>query len=285
MDIELTCTEKNYLTKRSAPLQSLKCSMNYSSEEFMAIVAAREINNNDIIFCGTGLPIVAACAAKLGHAPQSIILFETGAIDPFIFHLPMFVADSRVMVGSSVNSGLIDALSILQNNKIGPRIVAILGAAQIDEFGNFNSTCIGDYTLPTVRLSGSGGAADGACLAGRTIVFMKHEKRRFVEKLDYLTSPGWVQGGESRSSKGLNRGGTSAIITDLCVLKFRDGSREVYLSQYYPGLRIQHILANTGFELDISKATEAIPPTAEELRIIREEVDPEGLIISSKKNC
>lgn len=253
--------------------------VDYSSIELMAIVAAREIKDTDIVFCGTGLPIVAACAAKLMHAPRSIIFFETGAIDPFIFDLPMFVADSRVMVGSSINSGLIDALSMLQNDKIGPSTVTILGAAQIDEFGNLNSTCIGDYSLPRARLSGSGGAGDAACLAGRTIVLMKHEKRRFVKKLDYLTSPGWVCGGESRYAKGLNRGGISEVITDRCILKFREDDKKIYLSHYYPGFTSDDILADTGFELDISQVTELEPPTAEELQIIREKVDPDRLVI------
>lgn len=251
----------------------------YSSMELMAIVAAREIKNTDIVFCGTGLPIIAACAAKLMHAPESVIFFETGSMDPFIFDLPMFVADSRVMVGSSVNSGLIDALSILQNNKIGPRIVTILGAAQIDEFGNLNSTCIGEYTMPRARLSGSGGAGDAACLAGRTIVFMKHEKRRFVKKLDYLTSPGWMHGANSRYSHGLSRGGISEVITDKCILKFREDDRKMFLSHRYPRVKIEDILANTGFELDVSQITKLIPPTEEELRIIREKVDPDRLVL------
>jgi acyl CoA:acetate/3-ketoacid CoA transferase beta subunit len=253
-------------------------SLTYSSTELMAIVAAREIKDTDIVFCGTGLPIIAACAAKELYAPQSVLLFETGAIDPVIFDLPMFVADSRVMVGSAVNSGLIDALSILQNKKIGRRIVAILGAAQIDELGNLNSTSIGDYRRPKSRLAGSGGAADAASLAGKTIVFMKHEKRRFVKKLDYLTSPGWVKG-EDGDSAGLRPGGVSKVITDRCVLGFREGDRKMVVSEYYPGVKLDEIIANTGFELDTSSAKETEPPSQEELEIIREKVDPQRLIV------
>lgn len=254
----------------------------YSFIELMAIMAARQINDGDIVFCGTGLPIVAAYAAKQIHAPRCVIFFETGAIDPYIFELPLFVADSRIMVGSANNSGLIDALSMLQNKKIANRVIAILGAAQIDEFGNLNSTCIGDYTSPQVRLSGSGGASDAACLAGRTIVFMKHEKRRFVKKLDYLTSPGWLNGGDSRFCQGLERGGISEVITDKCILKFKKDTRRIYLSHYYPGVIIEDILANTGFALDTSQARELPPPSVSELQIIREKVDPQGLIVSAK---
>lgn len=257
--------------------------LKYMSNELMAIVAARGIKNTDIVFCGTGLPIVAAFAAKLMNAPESVIFFETGAIDPALFHLPMFVADSRVMVGSSINSGLIDALSILQNNKIGFRIVALLGAAQIDEFGNFNSTCIGEYTSPEVRLPGSGGAPDAACLAGRTVIFMKHEKRRFVRKLDYVTSPGWVRGGESRYKEGLSRGGISEVITEKCVLKFRNEDRKVYLSQYFSESELEDLFANTGFEVDTSQATKLEAPTEKELLILRTKVDPDGLILSRNK--
>ena len=256
----------------------------YSFSELMAIVAARQIKDGDIVFCGTGLPIVAACTAKQMNAPRCIILFETGAIDPVILDLPLFVADSRIMMGSSINSGLIDALSMLQNKKTANRIVSILGAAQIDEFGNLNSTCIGDYISPKTRLSGSGGAADASCLSGRTIVFVKHEKRRFVKKLDYLTSPGWLKGGDSRYCQGLKRGGISEVITDRCILKFKADTRKMFLSHYYPGIKIEDILSNTGFELDTSQARELEPPSRSELQIIRERVDPQRLIVSTKSD-
>jgi glutaconate CoA-transferase subunit B len=247
----------------------------------MVIAAAREIKNTDIIFCGTGLPIVAACAAKLMHAPRSIIFFETGAIDPFILELPMFVADSRVMVGSSINSGLIDALSILENEKIVSRIVTILGAGQIDKFGNLNSTCIGEYFRPRIRLPGSGGAGDGACLAGKTIVFMKHERTRFVEKLDYLTSPGWLEGWNSRKKAGLIQGGPIAVITNLGVMRFNQDTKEMYIAEYYPGNTPEKITTQTNFAIDGSKAIESMPPSEKELNILRTKVDPQRLILES----
>ena len=252
----------------------------FTPSELMAIAAAREIKDSDIIFCGTGLPIVAACAAKKMHARKSIIFFETGAIDSPLLDLPMFVADSRVMAGAVMHTGLIDAFSMLQNKKIGPRIVAILGGAQIDRFGNLNSTCIGKYDSPSMRFSGSGGAADAASLAGRIIIFIKHDKTRFVKKLDYLTSPGWLNGGKSRHSEGLRPGGVDVVITDKCIIRFRENEKSMYVSEYFPGCDPKGIKENTGFELEVSRAHEMAPPGSDELRTLREDVDPDKLIIS-----
>lgn len=250
-----------------------------SSSELMAIAAAREIKNSDIIFCGTGLPILAARAAKTMYAPKSIIFFETGAIDSPLWELPMFVADSRVMAGAAVHTGLIDAFSMIQNEKIGARVVCILGGAQIDRFGNLNSTCIGDYNKPESRFAGSGGAADAASLAGRTIVFMKHDKKRFVEKLDYLTSPGWLQGNLSRDKAGLKRGGITAVITNKCVIRFKENEKTMFVSEYFHGCDPKTISEDTGFDLDTSQAKEMKVPSLEELNILRNEVDPDRLII------
>lgn len=143
----------------------------YTSRELMAIVAAREIRDGEIVFCGTGLPLLAAMAAKRIHAPEAIIFFETGAIDPDLREIPLTVADSRVMYGASLNAGLAEAFATMQNRFRGPRVVGILGAAQVDQYGNLNSTCIiGNYARPTVRFPGSGGACDVGSFVGRTIV-------------------------------------------------------------------------------------------------------------------
>ncbi len=168
----------------------------YTDREMMAISAGRMIKNGDILFAGTGVAMLAATVAKKIHAPRSIVFFETGGIDPVLHELPMAVADTRVMHGTCLNSGLIEAFSIVGHRKL--HTIAFLGAAQIDPFGNINSTCIGDYPKPRVRFSGSGGACDAASLAAGFIVFMQHEKKKLVEKLDYLTSPGWLDGGDSR---------------------------------------------------------------------------------------
>ena len=249
----------------------------YTAREMMAISAGRFIKDGDILFAGTGVSMLAATVAKRIHAPKSVVFFETGGIDPSLDELPMAVSDPRVMSGTSVNSGLIDAFSIVGHRKL--RTIAFLGAAQIDRFGNINSTCIGDYHKPDVRFCGSGGACDAASLASGVIIFMQHEKKKFVKKVDYLTSPGWLEGRNSRKKAGLPRGGPIAVVTNLGVMNFHEKTREMYLAEYYPGVTLDQIRKHTGFEMDMSKAVESVPPTDEELRILREEVDPQRLIL------
>ncbi len=251
--------------------------MDYKNREIMAICAGRMIHDGDIIFAGTGLSMLAATVAKRIHAPRSVVFFETGGIDPALKELPLAVADPRVMVGTCVNSGLADAFSLLAHPKL--KTIAFLGAAQIDRFGNLNSTLLGTYTHPTVRFPGSGGACDAASLAYGFIVFMEHQKRRFVKRVDYLSSPGWLEGGDSRKQAGFKRGGPLAVVTNLGVMKFDAQTKEMYLEACYPGLSPADVLAETGFEMDVSRAGAISPPTAEELRILREEVDPQGLIL------
>ena len=249
----------------------------HTEREMMAISAGRLIKDGDVLFAGTGVSMLAATVSKKIHAPRAIVFFETGGIDPSLDELPMAVADSRVMDGSAMNSGLIEAFSIVGHRKF--HSVAFLGAAQIDRYGNLNSTCLGDYEKPRVRFPGSGGACDAASLASAFIVFMQHGRRKFVEKLDYLTSPGWLEGGESRHEAGFRRGGPLAVVTDLCVLKFAETTHEMYLAERYPGVTDAQVAENTGFALDVSRAVDAAPPTAEELRILRDEVDPQRLIL------
>ncbi|MBN1381739.1 MAG: ketoacid-CoA transferase [Deltaproteobacteria bacterium] len=249
----------------------------YTDNEMMALAAGRLIKNGDIVFAGTGVSMLAATAAKRIYAPKAVFFFETGGIDPALDEIPMSVADLRVMSGTSVNAGLIEAFSIVGHKKF--HTVAFLGAAQIDQYGNLNTTVIGDYHKPHTRFSGSGGACDAASLAAGYIAFMQHEKRRFVEKLDYLTSVGWYQGGESRQKLGLSRGGPMAVVTNLGVMKFDETTKEMYIAEHYPCVAVEKIKANTGFPIDVSRAVEAAPPAAEELRILREEVDPQKLIL------
>jgi glutaconate CoA-transferase subunit B len=253
--------------------------MEYTLKEMMTIMAAREIRDGDIVFCGTGISMVAAMAAKYINAPNSITFFETGAIDSQLEEIPMAVADPRVMYGASSNSGLLDAFATMQNRITGDRVIGILGAAQIDKYGNLNSTCIGDYFSPTTRFSGSGGACDVASFVPRCIIFMQHEKRKFPKKVDYLTSPGYLDGPGAREKAGLLPGGPSAVITNLGMMLFDRDTKEMYLAKYYPGITPQQILDNMEFSVDISRAEEATPPTERELGILRETVDPHKLVL------
>ena len=251
----------------------------YTGREMMAIAAARQINDGDIVFCGTGISMLAAMAAKHISAPSSVIFFETGAVDSRLEEVPLAVADPRVMYQTAVNGSLADSFAFMQNRLTGTRVVGIMGAAQIDCYGNLNSTAIGDYSRPRVRFSGSGGACDVASFVGRTIIFMQHEKRKFVRKVDYLTSPGWLTGPGRREEIGLSAGGPAAVITNLGVMGFDDQTREMFLQGCYPGNSPRQILENMSFEVDISRAREISPPSEDELRILREICDPQRLIL------
>jgi len=249
----------------------------FTPKEIMAICAGRLVKNGDIVFAGTGISMLAATVAKRIYAPRAFVFFETGGIDPSLDELPLAVGDPRVMVGTAINTGLADALSLLGHRKLNT--IAFLGAAQIDRFGNLNSTHLGSYIRPKVRFPGAGGACDAASLAAGVIVFMQHEKRRFVEQLDYLTSPGWLEGNDSRRQAGFRRGGPTAVVTNLGIMRFDEETKAMYLAEHYPGIRPEMIAAETGFQIDISGAVQARPPEPEELRILRQEVDPQRLIL------
>lgn len=253
--------------------------MDYSLKELMTIMAAREIQNGDIVFCGTGISMLAAMAAKNINAPESVIFFETGAVDSRLAEVPMAVADPRVMYATSCSAGLLEAFATMQNPITGQRVIGILGAAQIDRFGNLNSTCIGEYKQPEIRFSGSGGACDVASFVPRSIIFMQHEKRKFVSRLDYLTSPGYLDGPAGRKKAGLPAGGPTAVVTNMAVMRFDPDTCEMYLATCYPGLTPQAILDNMAFEVDVSRGQPAVPPTETELHILRTVCDPQKLIL------
>jgi len=247
--------------------------------EFMAVIAAREINDGEVVFAGTGLPMLGAMLAQRTHAPDCCILFQAGTMASRLIHLPMSVGDPRTMYRAAMAAGLNEVFTyVLQAGRVD---VGFLSGAQIDRFGNINSTSIGpDFRHPKVRFPGSGGSCDIACLAKRTIIIAKHEKRRFPEKLDYITSPGWLQGGESRARAGLTRGGPSTVVTTKGVMRFRPDTRRIYLASYHYGFTAQDVLEDTGFAMDIEDATETPIPTPEELCILREEVDPEKVFLN-----
>jgi glutaconate CoA-transferase subunit B len=223
--------------------------------------------------------MLAAMAAKHISAPESVIFFETGAIDSRLEEVPMAVADPRVMFWTSVNGSLADSFATMQNRFTGRRVVGIMGAAQIDRYGNLNSTVIGEYARPKVRFSGSGGACDVASFVDRTIIFMQQEKRKFVEKVDYLTSPGWIDGPDGRRKAGLADGGPQTVITNMAVMGFDENTRQMTLRGTYPGIVPRQVLDNMGFVIDVSASRQIDPPTGQELKILREVCDPQRLIL------
>jgi len=251
----------------------------YTSKEMMAVAAARVIQNEDIVFCGTGISMLAAMAAKHISAPHATIFFETGAIGSQLEEVPLAVGDPRVMYRTAVNGSLLDSFACMQNRHTGKRVIGILGAAQIDRFGNLNSTVIGDYHHPKVRFSGSGGAADVASFVPRSIIFMQQEKRKFVERVDYLTSPGWLGGGRERDAAGLCKGGPWLVITNMAIMGFDDTSKEMYLKACFPSISPDDVLANMGFRIHTGRTEVAPEPTLRELSILREQCDPQRLIL------
>jgi glutaconate CoA-transferase subunit B len=253
----------------------------YSLQEMMAVMAAREVKNSDIILCGTGIAMLAAIAAKKITAPEASIFFETGAIDVQFAQTPLSLADPRIMHGAIRLAGLVESFNIIQNRTTGPNVISILGAAQIDIYGNLNSTAIGDYWRPKVRFSGSGGACDIGSVAGQFWVFMELGKKKFVEKVDYLTTPGFLDGAGAREKAGLPGGGPSLVITNKASFRFDDATKKMYLHSYYPGFTPEAIQEEISFEVDLTRATEAKPPTEHELNILRTQCDPDRMVLKS----
>jgi glutaconate CoA-transferase, subunit B len=250
----------------------------YTLTELMAVAAAREIADGEVVFAGTGLPMLGAMLAQRIHAPHCCIIFEAGTVASQLAHLPMSVGDPRAMRGAAMAAGLFEVFSyVLQAGRVD---VGFLSGAQVDRFGNINSTAIGaDPRHPQVRFSGSGGACDIACLAKRTVIIALHERRRFPEKVDYITSPGWVAEENSRRRAGLRQGGPSVVVTTRGVLRFRPDTHQMYLASYHPGLTPTAVAAETGFLLDIQDAVETPIPTPEELHILRDVIDPERVFL------
>jgi glutaconate CoA-transferase subunit B len=252
----------------------------YSLQEMMVIIAAREVKNSDIVLCGTGISMLAAIAAKKITAPEASIFFETGAVDVQFAQIPLSLADPRIMQGAIKLAGLAESFNIIQNRTTGRSVISILGAAQVDIYGNLNSTAIGeDYRKPKVRFSGSGGACDIGSLAGQFWIFMELGKRRFVEQVDYLTTPGFLDGPGAREKLGLPGGGPTLVITDKACFRFDDTSKKMYLHSCYPGFTAQAIQDEIGFKIDLTRASEAKPPTEHELHILRTQCDPDRMVL------
>ncbi len=239
----------------------------YTIQELMITEASRNINNGEVCFIGTGLPMLASYLAKLTHAPDIVLIFESGIIGATPSKvIASGVADLRLSQCIKA-SDLFYALGLLQGGFID---LGFLGAAEIDCYGNINSTVIGNYYKPTVRLPGSGGANDIGSLANRTMVIVPHQKRKFPSKLHYLTTPGYLEGGDSRARAGLTKGGPDKVITDLCVFGFCKNSKKMKLESIHPGVKKSDIEKSTGFEFIISdnvRITEK--PTHEQVKLIR----------------
>jgi glutaconate CoA-transferase subunit B len=252
--------------------------MDYSSTELMIVNAAHMLKNGDVVFVGVGQPNLACNLAKRTHAPNLVMIYEAGVIGAEPARLPLSIGDPTLVSGSLSVVSMYDIFSnYLQRGNVD---VGFLGGAQIDKYGNINATVIGgDYAHPKVRLPGSGGAQEIAAWANRCYIMTPHQKRRFPEKCDFVTSAGFLDGKGGREKAGLRGKGPVAVVTDIGLLE-PDETGELMLTALHPGKTAQDAIANTGWPLKVAadlKTTE--PVTERELKILREELDPTGIYL------
>ncbi|MDC3424060.1 CoA-transferase [Aquibacillus sp. 3ASR75-11] len=248
--------------------------LNYTTSELMVVAAAREIADHEVIEVGTRLPILAFTVAKRTHAPNAVGFYDCGIVrDTSVEDMLFTMGDTPNLKGAQWCTSTNNLMYLMQKGDVD---AGFLGGAEIDKFGNINTSYIGGIEEPKVKLPGSGGAADIAALSKRLLVIMNHEKRRLKEKVDYVTTPGYGDGGNWREEQGLPRGGIGTLITTLGTLKPNMETKELELYSIYPGVSIEEIHENTGWELKHSKyLKETEPPLKEELDVIRS-IDKEG---------
>ncbi len=248
--------------------------VDYTRRELMVIAASREIRDGEVVFVGMRLPILAFALAKRTHAPGAIGLFENGIIretpPPEMLYT---ISDPPNVPGALWATSTTNIMALLQQGLVD---VGFLGGAEVDKLGNLNTSYIGDWRRPQVKLPGAGDGADIACLAKRVVIIMPHERHRFKERVDYITSPGHGEGRDWRRRVGLSGGGSVALITTLGVFRFDPESKEAYLASYHPGQSVEEVKTQTGWDLKIAPDVTATPaPTPAELEIVRA-YDPRG---------
>ena len=251
----------------------------YNAMELMICCASRLLEDGRSVAVGTGVPCAAAMLAQRMGASRLVIVFEAGGVAPQLPTMPISVGDSRTFFRGVMATSMADVMETCQRGMID---YTFLGGAQIDAYGNLNSTVIGpDYRRPKVRLPGSGGANDLASLCWRILVVTNHDRRRFVEKLDFLTTAGYLTGPGAREAAGLPPGtGPYRVITDLAVLGYHEQTRRMEVLSLHPGVGLDQVRRATGFELGVHEPLEATrPPSEAELTILRHEVDPHRYII------
>lgn len=254
--------------------------MEYSSAELMIVNAARLLKDGDVVFVGVGQPNLACNLAKRTHAPNLVMIYEAGVIGAEPARLPLSIGDPTLVSGALSVVSMYDIFAnYLQRGNVD---VGFLGGAQIDRYGNINATLVGtDYDHPKVRLPGSGGAQEIAAWANRCYIMTPHQKRRFPEKVDFLTSAGYLNGTGGRERAGLRGKGPLAVVTDLGLLE-PDETGELVLTALHPGKTVEMARENTGWELKVADALKTTEPvTDRELQILREELDPAGIYLKS----
>jgi len=243
--------------------------MMYTAEEMMTVAASRRLRNGAVCFVGIGLPSTAANLARLLHAPEAILIYESGPIGARPDVLPLSIGDGCLAENADT---VVSTPEIFRYWLQGGRVdVGFLGAAQLDRFANLNTTVIGDYHKPKVRLPGAGGAPEISSSAREVLIVLKQTKRSFVEKLDFVTSAGYLTGGDARKRAGIRGAGPAAVITDLCILEPDSETRELAVTSIHAGISRAQITESTGWELRFSDScAETEPPRAEELSVLRD---------------
>ncbi len=255
-------------------------SVAYSPAEMMAAVAARELRDGEVVFVGIGLPNLACNLARATHAPGLVLIYESGAVGAEPERLPVSIGDPSLVTGSLMVCGMADVFqSLLQNGRIE---VGFLGGAQVDRFGNINTTVVGDYQRPSVRLPGSGGAAEIAIHARRTVIIARLSRRAFPEAVDFITSPGHRMRGQSRRELGMPGAGPLRVITDKGILEADPESGEMVLAALYPDVTADEVRGAVGWPLQARDTLPLVdPPTDRELHLLRDVLDPRGLYLRS----
>jgi glutaconate CoA-transferase subunit B len=251
----------------------------YNATELLICIAARQMPDSVTAFIGTGIPMLAASLAQKMHAPNIVPIFEFGGTGARLEKLPRAVGESRTFYRGVAASGICDIMETATRGFID---FGFLGGAQIDPYGNLNSTIIGpQHHPPKVRLPGSGGGNDVGSLCWRTIIIMRHDKRRFVPTVDFVTTPGYLAGPGAREEAGLPPGsGPHRVVSTLALLDFEPETKRMRLLSTHPGVTTEQVIDNTGFELVVAdEVAQNEPPTAEELRLLREQIDPERFYI------
>jgi glutaconate CoA-transferase subunit B len=254
----------------------------YNLTEMMICTAARLFRDATTCFIGTGIPMLAASLAQRLHAPNIMPIFEFGGMGAILDDLPRAVGEARTFHKALCATGICDIMETAQRGFVD---YGFLGGAQIDPFGNLNSTIIGtQHHPPKVRLPGSGGGNDVGSLCWETIAIMRHDRRRFVPEVDFVTTPGYLDGPDARERAGLPRGsGPIFVVSSLALMGYdreEGGSCRMTLEALNPGVMVEEVIENTGFELIIRGDVPTLdPPTVQELRVLREEIDPEGFYI------
>ena len=252
--------------------------MPFSAMELMICCAARELADGRTVAVGTGLPCAAAMLAQRTHAPNLVILFEAGGVAPQLPTMPVSVGDSTTFYRAVLATSMTDVMQFCQRGMVD---YTFLSGAQIDPYGNLNSTVIGPHDRSAVRLPGSGGANDLASFCWHTLIVMKHDATKFVAKLDFLTTPGYLRGPGAREAAGLPANtGPHRVITDLCVLDFDPHTRRMRVKSLHPGKTLEQVRAATGFALEACDPLGiTAEPTDDQLQILRTEVDPGRYIL------